>query len=45
MLDEDFVAGFDEGLYSGGGDAYAALVVFHFPGDTDDHSSLHLLVY
>jgi hypothetical protein len=37
VFDEDLVAGVDEGLYTGGGYAYAALVVFHFLGYTDDH--------
>ena len=39
-LDEDFVAGFDERFDSGGGYADAALVVFHFLGDTNDHDLL-----
>ena len=37
VLDEDGVAGFDEGFDACGGDADAAFVVFDFLGDADDH--------
>ena len=41
MLDEDLVAGLDQGLDSGRGDADAALVVFYFFGNADNHFLLH----
>ena len=37
VLDEDFVACFDEGFGARWGDADAGFVVFHFPGYTDGH--------
>ena len=40
VLDEDGVAGFYEGLDAGGGDTYAAFVVFHFLRDAYDHGCL-----
>jgi hypothetical protein len=38
VLDEDFVACFDEGFDACRGYAYATLVVFHFFRYTDNHS-------
>ncbi len=38
LLDEDFVSGFDQGLDACRGYAYAALVILHFPGHTNNHS-------
>ncbi len=43
-FDEDFVPGGGEFLCSGGGDADAALVVFDFPGYSDDHDCLSVPV-
>jgi hypothetical protein len=44
VLDEDFVARVYEGSDTGGGYAYAALVVFHFLGNADDHCRYSLLM-
>ncbi len=37
MLDEDLVAGFDQGFDAGGRNADAALVIFYFFGNADNH--------